>query len=124
MPIKTSTKVQHNRPDLLVWDKAEKECIIIEFSCPADVNVIKKVAEKENIYGPLIRNLQMMYPNYCFTFIPIIIGALGTVPKCLSSNLEKLGFQKDKCRKLIKKLQIQSISGTVKICKTFLKFKI
>ena len=122
--VKTSSKVPHNRADMIVWDMTKKLCYIIEFSCPADINIVNKVSEKENIYGPLIRNMQMMYENYSFMFIPIIVGAIGHVPKCIFTNIENLGFTKNKTRKLVKKLQVLSVTGTVKICKTFMSFKV
>ena len=122
--VKTSSKVPHNRPDMIVWDMTKKLCYITEFSCPADINIVNKVSEKENIYGPLIRNMQMMYENYSFMFIPIIVGALGHVPKCIFTNIENLGFTKNKTKKLVKKLQVLSVTGTVKICKTFMSFKV
>ena len=39
-----------------------------------------------------------MYPDYSFTFIPVIIGALGTIPKDLAANINKLGFADKKMR--------------------------
>ena len=77
-----------------------------------------------NIYGPLIRNMQMMYPKYKFKMIPVVIGTLGYVSKHLRDHLEKLGFTNIESRRLIRKLQVTSIGGTVKICKTFLNFSI
>ena len=53
---------------------------------------MSKRNEKENIYGPLIRNMPLMCKYYMFMFVPIIIGALGTVPKRLESSLNELGF--------------------------------
>ena len=47
---------------------------------------------KRDNYIPLISQLQRMYPEYTYTIIPMIIGALGTVPKRLSENLKKLGL--------------------------------
>ena len=55
--IKTATKVLHNKSDIVIWDKLNKECSILEFSCPADVNISNKVNEKNNVYGILIRNM-------------------------------------------------------------------
>ena len=66
VPVKTSSKVSYNRPDLIVWNMTKKLCYIIEYSCPADINIVNKFSEKENIYGPVIRNMQMMYENYSF----------------------------------------------------------
>ena len=64
MSIKTTTKIPHNKPDVLVWDTDQKICKIIEFSCPCDVNLIGKTSGKINTYGPLIRNLQISCPQY------------------------------------------------------------
>ena len=124
IPIKTAIRCKHNRPDIVLWDREQKSCTVVEVSCPADVNVSSKVVEKENIYGELMRNLQLLYPDYKFSFVPIIIGALGYVTTDLHKSLEMLGFSKKEQSKLTRILQIQSISGTVKICKTFQKFSI
>ena len=61
-PITTAAKIRHSKPELVIWNKTEEICTIIEFSCPADINISKKIAEKTDNYGPLIRNLQIMYP--------------------------------------------------------------
>ena len=116
-------KVRHNRPDLVIWDIENKNGHIIEFSCPADVNVTKKAAEKLENYGPLIRTLQLTHPNYKFSFVPIIVGALGTVPKDLYENIRQLDLNKKEPNDIIKAIQQRVIIGTVKICKTFMNFK-
>ena len=53
-------KLFNSKPDLIIWNSEVKTCQMVEFSCPADVNVSKKVSEKENIYGPLIRSMQFL----------------------------------------------------------------
>ena len=58
-------------------------CYIIEFGCPDDIDIVNKVWEKENVYGPLIRNMQ------------IIVGVLEHVPKCIFTNFQNLGFTKN-----------------------------
>ena len=122
MSIKTTTKIPHNKPNLLVWDTDQKICQIIEFSCPCDVNLIGKTSDKINTYGPLIRNLQISYPQYRFEMIPIITGALGYVAKNLMTYVKQLGFEEKDAIYVIRKLQSLATAGTVKICKTFLKF--
>ena len=54
--------------------------------------------------------------------IPIVVGALGYVPKGLTQYLCQLGFNTIELRKIIRKMQNISVSSTVKICKTLLKF--
>ena len=44
VPVKTSIKCKHNRPDIMIWDRKEKLCTVVEISCPADVNITLKRA--------------------------------------------------------------------------------
>ena len=120
--IKTTTKFIHNKPDLLLWDNEQKICLVIDFSCPCDINLINKTTEKINTYGPLIRNLQISYPQYRFEMIPIVVIALGYVVKSLITYVKQLGFEDKDAIFVIRKLQILATSGTVKTCQTFLKF--
>ena len=100
--IKTAVKVRHNQPDMVIWDIENENCHTIEFSCPADVNVRKKAAEELENYGSLIRTLQLTHPNQKFSFVPTIIGALGTVPKDLYENIRQLDFNKKESNDIIK----------------------
>ena len=120
--IKTITKIPHNKTDVVIWNHNEKLCSTIEFSCPADISISRKIDENMNTYGPLLRNLQILYPEYKFEMILIVVGALGYVPKFLTQCLCQLGFNTIEIRKIIRKMQNISVSGRVKICKTFLKF--
>ena len=98
----------------------QKTCKIIKVTYPADVNVMSKINEKEKIYGPLIRNMQLMYKDYTFMFVPIIIRALGTVPKRLESSLNELGFSKIETKNLIQyKKKLQNVFEIR--CLTFVK---
>ena len=63
LSIQTTTKLPHNKPDIVIWNREQKTCNIVEISCPADTNISKKIEEKLNNYGPLVRNMQMMYPE-------------------------------------------------------------
>ena len=119
-PITTATGIKHNKPDLVIWNKTEKICTVKEFSCPADINISKKIAEKTDNYGPLIQNLQIMYPQYRFMFVPIIVGAFGWVPKSLKDEFQCLRI--NDIDSFTRKLQVFSVSGTVKIFQTFPKF--
>ena len=93
LSVKTAMKTKNNKPDLIVWNSEIKTCQVVEFSCPADVNVSKKVSEKENIYGPLICSMQLLYPDYKFELIPIIVGALGSIQPAYYRVLNALALQ-------------------------------
>ena len=51
-----------------------------------------------------------------------MVGALGTIPNTTKESLEEMKFSKTEINKLLRKLQNESVSGTIKICKTFIKF--
>ena len=101
--ITTPSKVKHNKSDLLIWCRDTKTCKIL-----VDVNVTKKIQEKESNYGPLIRMLQVIYPEYRFSFIPVIVGAMGAIPIDLKSNIKKLGFDENEAAKMMKMIQQKS----------------
>ena len=54
LSVKTLAKIRHNKPDLIMWNTKDKLCNVVEFSCLADINVSKKVQEKEDNYGLLL----------------------------------------------------------------------
>ena len=87
------------------------------------MNITKKTKEKLDYYAALLPNLQMLYQDYKFQMIPILIVALGYVPKELKTNLEKLISDEKEVKIITRKLQTISVSGTVKIMKTFMGFK-
>ena len=68
--------------------------------------------------------MQLTYPEFKLTFIPIIVGSLGTIPKELLENIKKFGFNDIKALKLLRFMQQKNIIGSVKIFKTFLSFKV
>ena len=117
--VKTTTNVKNNRPGLIIWGLNSKECQVVEFSCPGDINVIRKIQEKENTYSPLLCNLQILYLEYSYQVIPIVIGALSSIPCNLKDNLKCMGFYEKEVNKQTKMLQIYIFL----IVKSFLKFK-
>ena len=43
----TDREVAANRPDIIIKNKTEKTCTLIDVAIPADRNVVKKEAEKK-----------------------------------------------------------------------------
>jgi hypothetical protein len=71
-------EVAANRPDIIIKNKKEKTCTLIDVAIPADRNVVQKDAEKRLKYKSLCVEIQRML-NLKFTIIPITIGATGIV---------------------------------------------
>ena len=61
----------------------------------------------------------MLYQDYEFEIIPIAVSVLGYVPREFKTNLETLNFDENEAHNITRKLQTISVSGSVKIMKTF-----
>ena len=61
----------------------------MNFDIPTDCRVKIKEIEKRDKYLDLARELKKLW-NMKVTVIPIVIGALGTIPKGLVKRLEEL----------------------------------
>jgi len=69
--------VTANRLDIIIKNKKEKTCTLVDVAIPADRNV-QKEAEKKLKYKSLGTEIQRMWNLKC-TIIPVIIGATGIV---------------------------------------------
>ena len=94
--MKTANKVKKNKPDIVIWDLKDKSCQIVEVSVPLDTNLRQARDEKEAKHILLISQLQQMYRGFKFKIIPILRGALGSIPHGLITNLQRLGIQKQR----------------------------
>ena len=115
------SKIPHNRPDMVIWDTQNKTCKIVDICVPLDINVELRHTTKVDNYAPLVDQLQRLYPQYKYQMIPVIIGAMGTVPKTLRGNLTRVGVPEDAIKSLIERVQRLALLGTLKIVKNFQK---
>ena len=113
--ITTTSRVKHSSPDIVIWDKKASVCTIIEIGVPFDTNVAVRQAEKRNKYMPLVSELRQMYPSFKYQIIPIIIGALGAVPKKLKERLLKLNIKENRIKTTTRKLQKAAMLGSVRV---------
>jgi len=76
-----------NRSDIIIKNKKEKTCTLIDVAIPAGKNVVQKEAEKKLKYKSLFIEIQRMWNLKC-TIVPIIIGTNGIVTRSVRKNLE------------------------------------
>jgi len=76
--VHTDREATANMPDIIIKNKKEKTCTLIDVAIPADRNVVQKVAEKKLKYKSLCIEIQRMWNLKC-TIVPVIIGANGIV---------------------------------------------
>ena len=69
-----------NRPYIIIKNKKEKTCILIDVAKLADRNIVQKEAEMKLKYKTLYIKLQRMWNLKC-KIIQVIIGATGIVTK-------------------------------------------
>jgi len=73
--------------DIIINNKKEKTCTLMDVAIPADRNVVQKEAEKKLKYKNLCIEIQRMWNLKC-TSVPVIIGATVIVTRSLRKSLE------------------------------------
>jgi len=113
--VHTDSEVTAYRPVIIIKNKKDKTCTLIDVAIPADRNVVQKEAEEKLKYKSLGIEIQRMWILKC-TIIPLIIGATGIVMKNLRKNLESIPG-----KHLIDSLQRTAILGTSHIIQKVLQ---
>ncbi|XP_068707395.1 uncharacterized protein [Montipora foliosa] len=90
--IQTDHQIEHNRPDVVVLDKIERSCYVIDIACSFDTRVLEKEQEKMEKYQELKREIGKIWSCRKLIVVPIVIGALGTFSKNLKISLKKIGL--------------------------------
>jgi len=85
--VESSSTHTANRPDIIIKNKKEKTCTLVDVKIPADRNVVQKEAENKLKYKSLCTEVQRMWNLKC-TIVPVIIGATGIVTRSLRKNLK------------------------------------
>ena len=85
--IQTDHVIEARRPDLVVLDKKERSCKIIDFAVPGDSRIEEKEKDKREKYQDLERDLQKIW-NVKVKIMPLVVGSLGTIPKQFGNRLK------------------------------------
>ena len=89
--IQTDHVIEAWRPDLVVVDKKERSCKVIDFAVPGDSSIEEKEKNKVEKYQDLGRKLQKIW-NVKVKIIPLAVGSLGAVPKQFVNRLKQIGI--------------------------------
>ena len=117
--IKTLMKLEHDRPDIVLWKKKELKCYIMDICVCLDVNIDKNIKQKLDSYLPLAAELKRLYPAYNFEVLPIVIGATGLITKKVIDVFKTLGIQD--VEGTVLRCQRNALTGTMKIVKSFMQ---
>ena len=117
-PIQTDKTIKANRPDIIIKDKNEKTCLMLDVSIPSDKNTSLKIYEKISKYKDLEIELEKTWKLKTKT-IPIIIGALGVINISTEKYLKQLPIPIN-----INELQKITLLGTATILRKALSLSI
>ena len=87
--VRTDHEIGARRPDLVIIDKRDKSCQIIDVAIPEDNRVREKEDEKVEKYQDLAREVRKMW-GVRTKVIPVVVGALGSIPLRLNDNLRAI----------------------------------
>ena len=81
MQVNTDKTININKPDIIIKDKQEKTCMLIDMAIPR--------AEKLSMYKDLEIEITKMWGLKTIT-VPVVMGALGIVKKGIEKHTEKI----------------------------------
>ena len=84
--VQTDHVIKERRPDLVAVDKEKRISQIVDFAIPYDTKIMEREMDKITKYQDLGRELQRLWNK----IVPVLIGALGSMPKDLGHWLEVL----------------------------------
>ena len=76
---------------MVLVDKKERICKIIDFPVPGDSRIEEKEKDKIEKYQDLGRELQKIW-NVKVKIIPLVVGSLGATPKQFGNRLKQINI--------------------------------
>ncbi|XP_044756916.1 uncharacterized protein LOC123315325 [Coccinella septempunctata] len=113
----TDRGVANNRPDIALFDKEKKTCLLVDFTVPADDNLARAYTEKVTKYGSLALQMKEIYGLEHVSVLPLIISVNGLVEAHLIENTDKLCLD----RSVISSAQKQVVLGTIRTVRKVLQ---
>ena len=89
--IQCDREIKAKKLDVVVVNKNERSCAIIDMAIPGDIRVGEQEKEKIERYQEIKREIKRMWNNRSINVIPVVVGALGSTSKKLKKCIEELG---------------------------------
>ena len=84
--------MNYNKPDVVVIDREENTWYTVDFAIPMDYHVKEKEEKKIDKYMDLAAEIRRQF-RVKTVIVPVVLGALLTVPAKLSESLETLEIE-------------------------------
>ena len=114
--IQCDNVIEARRPDIVIVDKRENSCIIVDIAVPADKRILDKENEKIEKYQELKREIGRLWGLRKVRVIPVVIGALGSVSKRFDKWIEELEIKPN-----VVDIQKSALLGTARILRKVLE---
>jgi hypothetical protein len=90
----TDIHIQHNRPDIIILNKQQKQAYLLDIAVPNSHNITQTYNTKINKYLELSVAMRNLWCLEKISILPFIISATGIVPQSLFKNLKILDLKK------------------------------
>ena len=117
MPIQTDRAITANRPDIVIKNKRENKCTLIDVAIPSDKNTSIKVSEKLSKCKDLEVEIACMWQMRTVV-IPIVVGALRVIKKGTEKHLREIPGNHN-----LQEIQKTVFLGTAHILRNVLSIK-
>ena len=108
--------IEHRKPDIVVVNKEDKSCMVIDIACPGDIRVAEKENEKVQRYDDLKREIKKLWSMKTVQVVPVVIGALGTVSNKIEMWIKTIGVNVK-----VGHMQKTTLLGTARILRKVLE---
>jgi hypothetical protein len=89
----TDIHIQHNRPDIIILNKQQKQAYLLDMTVPNFHNITQTYNTKINKYLELSVAMRNLWSLEKISILPLIISATGIVPQSLFKNLKILDLE-------------------------------
>jgi hypothetical protein len=89
----TDIHIQHNRPDIIILNKQQKQAYLLDIAVPNSHNITQTYNTKINKYLELSVAMRNLWCLEKISILPFIISATGIVPQSLFKNLKILDLE-------------------------------
>jgi hypothetical protein len=73
-------------------NKKTKNAFLIDIAIPNTHNLAKTITKKQKKYQKLVNKVRDMWKQDTVKVVPIVISAMGIIPKSLSQSLKRLNL--------------------------------
>eukprot|EP00957_Ditylum_brightwellii_P178823 13621371-Ditylum_brightwellii.AAC.1 len=90
MTQRVNLAIAANQLDLVVLDEQKRTVLLIDVTCPMDINMVTAAVTKHKKYCDLEIAMKKQYKLCKIQTVPIVIGALGNLCQNFDNNLAKV----------------------------------